>query len=87
MSAVRPAALCSAKAAHRGLVLAIILVGYLLVVLDVPILMAALPRIHADLGFSATGLSWAQNAYTFALAVALLARPRRTISFPAIIER
>jgi hypothetical protein len=31
---------------HRGLVLAIILVGYLLVLLDVSILMAALPAIQ-----------------------------------------
>jgi hypothetical protein len=29
--------------------------------------MAALPRIHADPHFSATGLSWAQNAYVEAL--------------------
>jgi EmrB/QacA subfamily drug resistance transporter len=57
---------------HRGLVLAIILVGYLLVLLDVSILMAALPRIHRDLGFSATGLSWAQNAYTLAFGGLLL---------------
>jgi EmrB/QacA subfamily drug resistance transporter len=49
---------------QRGLVLSVILVGYLLVLIDVSILMVALPRIHRDLGFSATGLSWAQNAYT-----------------------
>ena len=47
----------------RG-VLALILTGYLLVLLDVSSLMAALPQIDADLGFSPTGLSWAQNAYT-----------------------
>src|SRR3954447_2842016 len=52
--------------------LAVILVGYLLVLIDVSILMAALPRIHADLGFSATGLSWAQNAYTLAFGGLLL---------------
>jgi EmrB/QacA subfamily drug resistance transporter len=49
---------------RRAVVLAIILAGYLLILIDVSILMAALPRIQADLGFSATGLSWAQNAYT-----------------------
>src|SRR3954468_6991674 len=43
--------------------LAIILTGYLLILIDVSILMAALPRIHADLGFSPAGLSWAQSAY------------------------
>jgi hypothetical protein len=57
---------------HRGLVLALILVGYLLILLDVSILMAALPRIHRDLGFSATGLSWVQNAYTLAFGGLLL---------------
>jgi hypothetical protein len=35
--------------AHRGAVPAVILVGYLLILIDVSILMAALPRIHADL--------------------------------------
>jgi EmrB/QacA subfamily drug resistance transporter len=49
---------------RRGLVLAVILAGYLLVLIDVSILMVALPRIRHDLGFSSTSLSWAQNAYT-----------------------
>jgi EmrB/QacA subfamily drug resistance transporter len=58
--------------ANRRPVLAIILAGYLLVLLDVSILMAALPRIRGDLGFSATGLSWAQNAYTLTFGGLLL---------------
>src|SRR3954462_2075202 len=58
--------------APRGAVLAIILTGYLLILLDVSILMAALPRIHADLGFSPTSLSWAQNAYTLTFGGLLL---------------
>jgi len=49
---------------QRGVVLAVILVSYLLILLDVSILMAALPTIHRDLGFSPASLSWAQNAYT-----------------------
>jgi EmrB/QacA subfamily drug resistance transporter len=57
---------------RRGVVLAIILTGYLLILIDVSILMAALPRIHDDLHFSATGLSWAQNAYTLAFGGVLL---------------
>ena len=44
----------SGAATTAGVVLAIILTGYLLILIDVSILMAALPRIHADLGFSAT---------------------------------
>jgi EmrB/QacA subfamily drug resistance transporter len=62
----------STERAHRGVVLAVILVGYLLILIDVSILMAALPRINADLGFSATGLSWAQNAYTLTFGGLLL---------------
>src|SRR3954463_8645703 len=55
-----------------GVVLAIILTGYLLVLLDVSILMAALPTIHRDLGFSPASLSWAQNAYTLTFGGLLL---------------
>src|SRR3954470_18316816 len=57
---------------RRGVVLAVILVGYLLILIDVSILMAALPRIRADLGFSDTSLSWAQNAYTLTFGGLLL---------------
>ncbi|MDX6704196.1 MAG: hypothetical protein QOK16_3246 [Solirubrobacteraceae bacterium] len=59
------------EARRRG-VLAIILTGYLLILIDVSILMAALPRIHHDLQFSTTGLSWVQNAYTLAFGGLLL---------------
>ena len=54
------------------MVLAIILAGYLLILIDVSILMAALPRIRDHLHFSDTGLSWAQNAYTLAFGGLLL---------------
>jgi MFS family permease len=60
----------------RGVVLAIILTGYLLVLIDVSILMAALPSIRGDLGFSATSLSWAQNAYTLTFGGLLLPAAR-----------
>ena len=58
--------------APRPMVLAVILIGYLLVLIDVSILMVALPRIRQDLGFTATGLSWAQNAYTLTFGGLLL---------------
>ncbi|MEA2184436.1 MAG: hypothetical protein QOF69_3621, partial [Solirubrobacteraceae bacterium] len=61
-----------AHEARRRAVLAIILTGYLLILIDVSILMAALPRIHHDLQFSTTGLSWVQNAYTLAFGGLLL---------------
>jgi hypothetical protein len=62
----------TAARAHRGVVLAVILVGYLLILIDVSILMAALTTIHRDLGFSLTSLSWAQNAYTLTFGGLLL---------------
>lgn len=40
--------------------------------IDVSILMVALPHIRHDLGFSDTALSWAQNAYTLAFGGLLL---------------
>src|SRR5918911_907043 len=61
-----------AVAQTRGLMLVVILAGYLLVLMDVSILMVALPRIHRDLGFSPTSLSWAQNAYTLTFGGLLL---------------
>src|SRR4051812_12606246 len=66
----------SARRQHRSVVLAIILAGYLLVLIDVSILMAALPSIRADLGFSDTSLSWAQNAYTLSFGGLLLVGAR-----------
>jgi EmrB/QacA subfamily drug resistance transporter len=62
----------SERRQQRGVVLAVILAGYLLVLIDVSILMAALPSIRADLGFSDTSLSWAQNAYTLTFGGLLL---------------
>src|SRR5215204_5236722 len=62
----------SAGRERRGVVLAVILIGYLLILIDVSILLAALPTIHRDLGFSPTSLSWAQNAYTLTFGGLLL---------------
>src|SRR5437773_710876 len=52
--------------------LAIILASYLMIVLDVSIVITALPKIHHTLGFSTTGLSWVQNAYTLTFGGLLL---------------
>jgi EmrB/QacA subfamily drug resistance transporter len=51
-------------ARKRSLVLGIILATYLMIILDATIVITALPQIHRALGFSSTGLSWVQNAYT-----------------------
>ena len=53
-------------------VLAIVLVSYLLIVVDVSIVITGLPSIRAGLGFSRTALSWVQNAYTLAFGGLLL---------------
>ena len=58
--------------APRSSMLAIILGSYLMIVLDISIIINALPRIHHALGFSATGLSWVQNAYTLTFGGLLL---------------
>src|SRR3954463_15202556 len=56
----------------NAMVLAIILACYLMIVLDVSIVITALPKIHRDLGFSPTGLSWVQNAYALTFGGLLL---------------
>ena len=35
-----------------------------MIVLDISIVITALPKIHHELEFSVVGLSWVQNAYT-----------------------
>ena len=72
-----------------ALLLAIILAGYLMIILDAAIVTTALPEIQATLGFSPIALSWVQNAYalTFGGLLLLGARAgdilgrRRTFAF------
>ncbi|MHA6915169.1 MFS transporter [Ralstonia pseudosolanacearum] len=53
-------------------VLAIIVASYLMIVVDISIVITGLPRIQAELGFSAAQLSWVTNAYTLAFGGLLL---------------
>ena len=53
-------------------VLAIILATYLMIVLDISVIIAALPKIHRALDFSPTSLSWVQSAYTLSFGGLLL---------------
>lgn len=62
----------SAPAPNPSLVLAIILGSYLMVVLDVSVIITALPKIHRALHFSAAGLSWVQSAYALTFGGLLL---------------
>jgi len=50
--------------APQAAVLLIICASYLMIILDVSIVITALPKIHSALHFSSTNLSWVQNAYT-----------------------
>jgi EmrB/QacA subfamily drug resistance transporter len=45
-------------------VLTIVLATYMMIILDTSIVITGLPDIRDGLGFSPTGLSWVQNAYT-----------------------
>jgi EmrB/QacA subfamily drug resistance transporter len=51
-------------APSRTAILAIIMISYMMIVLDTSVVIAGLPKIHAELGFTDAGLSWVSNAYT-----------------------
>jgi EmrB/QacA subfamily drug resistance transporter len=64
LTRLRPARRATGAEPEKGPVLAIILACYLMIILDVSVVITALPQIHEALGFSPTSLSWVQNAYT-----------------------
>ncbi|MEP7311557.1 MAG: MFS transporter [Pseudomonadota bacterium] len=53
-------------------ILGIVIVSYFMIVLDISIVITALPKIQQSLAFSTTGLSWVQNAYTLSFGGLLL---------------
>jgi EmrB/QacA subfamily drug resistance transporter len=55
-----------------NLVLGLILAAYLMIVLDISVIITALPDIHTALGFSSAGLTWVQNAYALTFGGLLL---------------
>lgn len=57
---------------RSNIVLATLLTCQLMIVLDVTVMNVALPRIQADLHFTATSLSWVMNAYTLVFGGLLL---------------
>ncbi|RZL80484.1 MAG: MFS transporter [Rhodococcus sp. (in: high G+C Gram-positive bacteria)] len=57
---------------HPTAILAIILISYFMILLDNSIIFTGLPNIQAELGYSATGLSWVQDAYTLVFGGLLL---------------
>ncbi|MDP5240835.1 MFS transporter [Uliginosibacterium sp. 31-16] len=60
------------RVTHPGMVLAIIMASYLMIVIDISIVLTGLPRIQSSLGFTPATLSWVQNAYTLAFGGFLL---------------
>src|SRR3954449_9783439 len=62
----------TSRPGNPTVVLAIVLTVQLMIVLDASIVITALPDIHETLGFSPTGLSWVQNAYTLTFGGLLL---------------
>jgi EmrB/QacA subfamily drug resistance transporter len=64
------------ESAHHAAVLWIILISYVMIILDTSIVITGLPKIQAELGFSATHLSWIQNAHTLAFGGLLLLAAR-----------
>jgi hypothetical protein len=46
---------------RRTPVLAIILASYFMIVVDIPIVITAIPQLQDDSGFSATSLSWVRT--------------------------
>ena len=62
----------SSPAGNPTAVLAIIMVSYIMIVLDISIVITGLPRIRAELGFTDAGLSWVSTAYTLTFGGLLL---------------
>jgi EmrB/QacA subfamily drug resistance transporter len=54
----------STSPTNKTAILAIVLVSYVMIVLDISVVLTGLPKIHQDLGFSESNLAWVQSAYT-----------------------
>lgn len=54
----------TAPQTHKTAILAIILISYVMIVLDISVVLTGLPKIHHELGFTDAGLAWVQSAYT-----------------------
>ena len=67
-----PTRRATTHASNPNLVLGLILAAYLMIVLDVSVIITALPEIHTALHFSSAGLSWVQNAYALTFGGLLL---------------
>ncbi|BDI22958.1 MFS transporter [Herbiconiux sp. L3-i23] len=59
-------------AAHKGAILAIVLLSYFMILLDNSVIFTALPSLENDLRLGAGELSWVQDAYTLVFGGLLL---------------
>src|SRR6195952_2471794 len=59
-------------APHRTAILIIVLITYFMIILDASIVFTGLPSIESSMSFSASGLSWVQDAYTLTFGGLLL---------------
>ena len=57
---------------NKSAILAIILVSYVMIVLDISVVLTGLPKIHHELGFSEANLAWVSSAYTLTFGGLLL---------------
>jgi len=62
----------AAGPSHPTAIMAIILVSYFMILLDNSIIFTGLPTIGSAMGYSITGLSWVQDAYTLVFGGLLL---------------
>ncbi|MDX6468487.1 MAG: hypothetical protein QOF75_290, partial [Gaiellaceae bacterium] len=67
-----PSAFPQNRSSSPAVVLALVLTCQLMLVLDISVVITALPKIQSTLGFSSASLSWVQNAYTLAFGGLLL---------------
>src|SRR5689334_22015705 len=78
--------LTSPRSPSANIVISIVMVSYLMIVLDISIVITAIPKIQAELGFSQPSLSWVQNAFVLALLVVLAVGMRSRKRVPALPE-
>ena len=52
------------KAKNKSIILSIILISYFVIVLDISVVITALPKIQESLHLSQSNLTWVQNTYT-----------------------
>ncbi len=74
----------TAEQPHKGAILAIILISYVMIVLDISVVLTGLPKIHAQLGFTDANLAWMQSAYTLTFGGSCCWEPAPATFLPVI---